>query len=235
MKVAVVLLTWKRVHLFKRMLRTLATQSYKDFDVIVSHSNPENVQTIKRQAYAWQKMVNKIVVREDSNEDFAFRRMYVGRDLAKQGYEVILFIDDDITIGSRYVEQCLEHYEPKTYKSSFAWQFDSEKVDYYFGRTRIRDTESKVHYCGTGVSMIDASIFLQRNLIKKAPKGAIKIEDLWLSYYAQQVMGWKLQYIPASQVSIGGGDSVALYRQVSREDYDKTDFLRDLVEMGWEL
>jgi GT2 family glycosyltransferase len=235
-KVVVVLLTWQRINNLKTTLASLSRQTYKNFDVYISNANHDRKGLIERYVhYAKQSRKLNVEVSHDSNERFAWRRFDVGRKLAKQGYDVVLFIDDDVTFPLDYVAKMIKAYEPNTYASNFAWSFQDKGSDYYKKRTKAKSTSEEVHYCGTGVSMIDASIFLD-NDIQKAPEAFYVVEDLWLSYYAQHVLGWKLKYVEIPNVVIKGGDSVALYRKVAKSGTDKADLLRMLVnEYGWKL
>lgn len=237
MKVAVVLLTWQRYNNLKVTLESLLKQTYKNFDVVVSNGNLRNnaIAVIEKYSNFYRKKGLNIVNRNDGNDLFAFRRFVVGKDLAHLGYDVVMFIDDDVTIPTQYIANCLEQYEPQSYKSGFAWVLHHRGSSYYKHRTRKWDNQEQIHYCGTGFSMIDASIFLDEDLINTAPPAALKIEDLWLSYYAQHVKGWKLAYMQTKGVQLGGADRVALYKQIQKDPVNKTDFLRQLVEMGWKL
>jgi hypothetical protein len=240
MKVTVMLLTWKRISNLKRTLLMLSGQTYKDFDVHITNANLQHFQVVDRLAKSFSHRL-KISVTHDGNDIYAFRRFTVGKRLAEKGTEVILFIDDDVTFPSTYIENALSYYKPKTYQSGFAWLFYNNGIDYYKYRTRVFDNNRKIHYCGTGVGMIDAKIFLEKGLFD-APEPAYIIEDLWLSYFAQHVMKWKLKYFPIPDVVIGGTDSVALWRQIVKDKkndqtvMDKADFLKLLVKKyRWRL
>lgn len=240
MNVTVVLLTWKRLSHLKRTLAMLAGQTYKKFDVHITNANLEHSHIVDRLAKNFSHRLN-ISVTHDGNDIYAFRRFTVGKRLAEKGTEVILFIDDDVTFPSTYIETALKHYEPETYQSGFSWLFYNKGKDYYKYRKRVFDNVQKIHYCGTGVSMIDAKIFLEKDLFK-APQEAYLVEDLWLSYFAQHVMKWNLRYFPIPNVVIGGGDNVALYKKILKEKRtnehasDKADFLRLLIRRyRWKL
>ena len=239
MKTTIVLLTWKRIPALKKTLMSLIAQTNKDFDVRISNGNLEHAHVVDKVAKYFSDRL-KITVSHEGNQIHAFRRFTVGKELAENGTDVILFIDDDITFDMNYVETCLKNYEPKTYQSGFAWSFQNNGSDYYKYRTRIKDTVSKIHYCGTGISMVDASIFLEDGIFA-APKEAYLVEDLWLSYFAQHVMKWKLKYIPMKNVQIGGSDQHALYKKIMRDKRleaatDKADLLRILVKKyKWKL
>jgi glycosyltransferase involved in cell wall biosynthesis len=240
-RVTVVLLTWQRIGNLKRTLQALSNQTFNNFEVFVSNANLKATKNVDDYTKLFSDRL-KIRVGHDGNDIFAFRRFTVGKRLAEEGTDIILFIDDDISFDDDYVENCLRYYEPQSYKSGFAWSFQNNGRDYYGERTRVFDYNSKIHYCGTGISIIDASIFLEDGLIKKAPPEAYQIEDLWLSYYVQQVKKWKLGYIEMKNASIGGQDSVALYKKIlsdkktDRSATDKADFLRLLVsKYRWKL
>lgn len=239
-KITVVLLTWQRLSALNNMLNSLSSQTYKNFDIRISNANLVKFSYVESVAKRFDGKLD-IEVSHDGNDQFAFRRFRVGKDLAEGGTNIILFIDDDVKIPNDYVEQCLRYYEEKSYKSGFAWRIDRGGMDYYKYRTRIHDPGQKANYCGTGLGMIDASIFLDPRLINHAPPEAIKIEDLWLSYFAQRVLKWKLAPIPQEHVILEGADSVALYKQVLKEKHtlkapDKADFLRLLVrKYKWKL
>lgn len=227
------MLTWQRINHLAVSLHNLARQTNTDFNVIISNANPRYQSRIEDYVQNFRGYFD-IKVRKDSNAEFAYRRLRVARDAAIDGSDIILFIDDDVIIPPHYVEKAVQQFEPQSYKSQFAWRLDDGGSDYYGKRTRVFDKRKKVNYCGTGVGMIDASIFLEDGLFD-SPAGALKVEDLWLSYYAQHVMKWKLQYLDVRNVKIGGGDSVALYKSIAKQKYNKADFLRDLVKMGWKL
>lgn len=236
LKVVVVLLTWQRIHNLKNTLNLLSRQTYKNFDVHITNANLTSraVSTINKYVSVYKGRGINISVSHDGNDIKAFRRFTVGKMLAEQGYDVVLFLDDDISFPSRYVQRCLEQYEPKSYKSGFAWSFQNKGSSYYKYRTRHWSNEQEIHYCGTGISMVDASIFLEKGLLE-APEAAYKIEDLWLSYYVQHVMKWKLEYMETPGVIIGGSDDVALYKEIQKDPVNKDHFLRELVKMGWKI
>jgi hypothetical protein len=232
-RVAIVVLTWQRISSLKHTLNQLNLQTNKSFDVYISNANtnPDKVATIKKYINHFTRL--NIVLLNDTNEHYTFRRFFVARNLAKRGYEVILFIDDDVTISTTHVQDCLNQYEPRTYKSGYAWSFNNGGKTYYKNREKRLDNEKVIHYCGTGIAMVDSSIFLEDGLFDY-PEGALKIEDLWLSFYAQHVLGWRLMYIKTGSV-INGKDQFALFREVQRDSINKDVFLKTLLELGWDL
>lgn len=232
-KVAIVMLTWKRLDSLPKSLEMLSGQTNKDFDLYISNSNPDETLTVEKMVEPFKEKIN-ITLTHDSNEMYSFRRLHIGRTLAVKGFDVVLFLDDDVAIPTNYVEQCLSYFEPNSYKSAYAWKFLENGQNYYRRRVRVTTKNSKVHYCGTAVSMIDAKIFLNDDLLFTS-EDAYQIEDLWMSYYADHILGWKLAYIPIQGLSIGGNDPVALSKVVKRNRNNKAVFLRKLVSLGWKL
>jgi glycosyltransferase involved in cell wall biosynthesis len=237
-RVAVIVLTWKRKRAIKDVLDNLRRQTYKDFAVYISNGDPKNSMTIEKYANFFKAEYGMDVrVRHDGNDLLAFRRLIVAKELAEAGTDIIFYIDDDVMVPSDYIESCLDQYEENTYHSGFAWTLFNNGKNYYNDRERRWDNQYRLQYLGTGVSMIDAKIFLEDGLtnLDTIPRGALKVEDLWLSYYADHILKWKLKYISMPAVKIGGADEVALYKQILSEKYTKQHFLLDLVKMGWKI
>lgn len=238
LNVALVMLTWKRISALKHSLKALNSQTYKNFTIYISNGNldTKQVEAVNRFCKFFKGTLN-IKISHDGNDLKSFRKLTTARRAAENGADVILFLDDDIDIPSDYVERCISQYEPKKYKSGFAWTFHQNGKDYYKLRTRMFDNSRKIHYCGSGVAMIDASIFFNEGLYD-APAGALGIEDLWLSYYADHILGWELMHMDIRGTRIEGDDAVALFKAYLENNgatYTKADFLRELVKMGWNL
>jgi hypothetical protein len=238
-RIDIVVLSWKRPKGIVKILNSLGKQTYKNFSVHISNGSPENQIMLEQYAYRFKKTYKiPIDVRNDGNDLRAFRRLLVAKELAEAGSEIIFYIDDDVLIPNNYVQMALSQYKPKTYFSNFAWSLYNNGKNYYKYRTRVWDNKNQIQYCGTGISMIDAKIFLNPGLTdaNEIPKGAYNVEDLWLSYYVDKVLkNWTLRYMDTPGVILGGDDAVALYKEIREESYDKADFLRDLVKMGWNI
>lgn len=237
-RVSVILLSWKRVEGIRSILDQLSKQTYSDFSVHLSIGDLRRRNNIIRHANFYKEVSGMdIRIREDGNELYSFRRLLIGKELAEKGSEVILFLDDDISIPENYIELCLDQYKDGTYFSNYAWSFINNGKNYYTDRERAKDNTNKIHYCGAGVAMIDPKILLSDALTNPelVPSGAYKIEDLWLSYYVDHVLGLKLNYLDVPGVKVGGADDVALHKMILSENYNKTDFLYDLKKTGWKI
>jgi hypothetical protein len=232
MRVGIVLLAWQRLHGIYQNLKDLDSQTVEGFKIVISNANRTLDEKIKEYVVDFPEL--DVDIRNESNDYLTFRRFFIAREMAMDGFDIIMFIDDDILIPNNYVELAIAQYEPGIYGSAYTWTLDAKGADYYKHRTRVYDNDSQIKYCGAGISVIDAKIFLQDELFM-APAEAYGIDDLWLSYYADHVAKFKLKYINIPKVIIGGGDSVALYRSISRQQYTKKNFLHHLVGLGWQV
>lgn len=232
-KITIILLTWQRLNSLPETLSSLSRQTYKDFDVYISNGNVRKTTLVNKIAKQYTDKLS-ISVSHDSNETYGFRRFEIGKRLKESGEDIVMFLDDDIQIPDNYLELCLSKYRPNTYQSAYAWTFQEGGRDYYRHRTRVMSEQDPVHYAGTGAAMIDPSIFLEDGLFD-VDKRVHKIEDLWLSYYAQHVLGWSVGFMNIPGLKVGGNDRMALNRHVREERYNKKAFLLDLVKLGWNL
>lgn len=237
MKIVLVLLTWQRLSTLKSTIGMLDKQSYKNFDIHISNANLDRSAAIDATV---SKLADhfglKIKVTHDGNKYSCFRRFFIGKEYAEKGYDAVMFLDDDINIPSDYVKRFVDAYEPKTYHSAYTWTFQEAGSNYYTKRKRVFSNSENIKYGGAGVSMVDAKIFLNKGLMNP-PEDAYHIDDLWMSYYCDHVLKWKIKYVEVPKLHVGGGDSVALYRKIRRGGVgiDKAEFLRRLVSKGWKV
>jgi hypothetical protein len=212
-KNALILLTYNRINFFEDLATLIENQTNKDFELFIYNSGPhfKSIELISKRIF---KDVEYNLL-DTINDDGPWRKHKLAKDLAKIGYEKILFLDDDIVIPKNYVDILLSQYEEKSYKSWWAWDLDGGK-DYYNKRIRILDPSAPANYCGSGVCIIDSSIFLDPDYFNIPNEETKWIDDIWLSFYAKHVLGWKLSSIDIPELffSTHAGDSNALYIKI---------------------
>jgi glycosyltransferase involved in cell wall biosynthesis len=231
LKLAVVVLTWQRIGNLQATLTQLANQTHKDFDTYVSNANINKQGKVDLICSGFSARMS-VKVSHDGNSLYSFRRLVIADRLYREGYEAVIFLDDDVSVGKFFIEDCINYFEPKTYQSWYAWKFGVSGE--YYDRERVTDINEKVDYGGAGVSMLDLQIFKSKRILN-APKHAHKIEDLWMSYVVDTSRGWSVKYLPVKDVSLAGADSVALHKVVQGSDFTKTDFLKYLISSGWKI
>lgn len=211
---ALIVLTYKRVSVFEKLAKMIEAQTNKSYDLFVYDSGPhfKSIEIISNRIF---KETSYSLLHTDINEG-CWRRHELARELAQKGYKRVLFLDDDIIIPDNYIDLALQQYEPQSYKSWWAWDLNGG-YHYEKDRTRIFDIETPANYCGAGVSIVDASIFLDDEYFNIPIEETKWIDDVWLSFYSKKMLGWKVSYLDIPGVSFGpeAGDSNALYTKIS--------------------
>ena len=167
--------TYIRFENLKTTLGCIERQTNQDFDFyIVDNSNRHT----KLLGYL-DKFGNgmKISVHNYHNEFKQFARFLLARDLAEEGYEKIIFIDDDEIIPDTFIQECHDQYEPDAVKTF--WGHMVEKI--YNKKIKLEKNEQG-NYAGTGGLICHSSLFLNDDFFD-CPEQYWIIDDLWLSFY----------------------------------------------------
>ena len=228
-KVAVILLTWKRLHMLNETLQSLASQTYKDFVLHISHGDASTFNDLKEIVTRYEDRL-AITYSLGSNDKFCFRRYDYARQLAQDGVEVIFFLDDDLIIPNNHIELGIGQYKPKTYQSSWAFKF-LDSPPKYNNRKRIQQKDITPDHCGPGMSMIDSSIFLSDDFFNNdLIVNSYQFDDIWISYFVKN-FGWNLEYLE-STIQLKPLDDVAMYPNLKKY---KEVFARKLYDAGWNI
>lgn len=177
-KTALIMCTYIRLKNMPKLLTKIQLQTNKDFDFYISN-NAEN-QDVKLlnyfKKYGSDLGIN-VYVKNYNNLYKQFSRFYMAKELALQGYEKIIFVDDDEVLPSSFIQDCYNQYDPKHIKSFYAHKFEHD----YWEKVKLKDGETG-NYAGTGGLICSAKLFLDTNFFK-CPEEYYIIDDLWLSYY----------------------------------------------------
>ena len=219
-------LTWRRPEALGKTLEQLSNQTTDNFHTIISNSNPDIADFVQSSCRLYD-----VYCRQDSNDKFCFRRFEIAKELnAKR----IIFLDDDVTIPNDFVEKALELWEPESYKSWWTWNFNGNPYHFVKDRTRITEPGVCVDYGGTGISIIDASVFQHEGLFD-GPEGFYYMDDIWLSYFVGHVLGWKIEYLDINGIELGGADKVAEFSRIAQLSNNKEKFVDHLRSRGWNV
>eukprot|EP00928_Gymnodinium_smaydae_P095761 TRINITY_DN8291_c0_g3_i1.p1 TRINITY_DN8291_c0_g3~~TRINITY_DN8291_c0_g3_i1.p1 ORF type:complete len:335 (-),score=50.91 TRINITY_DN8291_c0_g3_i1:259-1125(-) len=131
-----------------------------------------------------------------------FARFLVAKRMTEkmQGIDYIIMVDDDQYVRETTLAEVYARREPRKYKSWHGYNWYPNETHYWRPRERTYPGVQKAlhntnvttyQYGGTGMSIIDASIFRVKE-VYKIPKQFLFIEDLWLSYIVQ-LMGWPIE------------------------------------------
>ena len=150
---------YKRLHKLPETKAMLESQTYKNFDFhIWDNSGSRNVGGIGRFIKA-QELVNK--------------------------YDYVIFIDDDQTFNSTFIQDMLQYAKPKTIAGWYAWKLNGS----YFNRV---PATVQADYVGTGGMIIPMEAFKSIDL-RSIPERYKYIEDLWLCYVCKYKLGYSLE------------------------------------------
>jgi hypothetical protein len=161
-----------------KIIQRLQNQTNKLFDFYISNNseNKDNKLIGYFNKYGKDFGTN-IFIKNYENKYKQFSRFYLARDLAKEGYEKIIFVDDDEALPSIFIQDCYDQYDKNYIKSFYAHKI---KDDYW---KKIRLTRGEIgNYAGTGGLICSAEVFLDDKLFE-CPEEYYIIDDLWFSYH----------------------------------------------------
>jgi len=185
-RVPVIMSTWKRIERLPRTLEMLAQQSTPVTLYVWNNNRRQAKQvdaSLKRSHIPAQSI-------HCSRNIGGFGRFYLARDLADP-HDAVLFIDDDEDFGQSMVADQLESFAPQSLAGWWAFTYRPGARS-YGERDRVHTPLERADTVGTGGMIADASIFTDRGLFR-CPRRYWFCNDLWLSYYASHVRGWRLR------------------------------------------
>jgi len=186
-KTALILCTYIRLTNMPKLLQKLHAQTNKDFDLYISNNsyNSDNKLIGYFRKYGIDLNIN-VFIKNYENKYKQFSRFYMARDLAKEGYEKIIFIDDDEVLPSSFMQDCYDQYNENEIKSFYAHSFKED----YWAKVRLKPGEFG-NYAGTGGLMCSAKIFLDERIFE-CPEEYHIIDDLWFSYFILKFTNYKI-------------------------------------------
>ena len=177
-KTALIMCTYIRLENMPKIIQRLQNQTNKQFDFYISNNceNKDNKLIGYFNKYG-EDFGTNIFIKNYENKYKQFSRFYLARDLAKEGYEKVIFVDDDEALPSTFIQDCYDQYDQQYIKSFYAHNIQN---DYW---KKIRLTRGEIgNYAGTGGLICSAEVFLDDRLFE-CPEEYYIIDDLWFSYY----------------------------------------------------
>lgn len=222
-RVIVVMCTWNRPELFEMTVDCLEQQTGVVPVLYVWNNNLDNQQHLDKVAASSRL---EIVIHHHHENIGGFGRFYQAKKLADDN-EYVVFIDDDQVFGPDTLLTLYAEARPRTVYGWWAFQFTSKTPSYWF-RRRIKPGQ-RAHYIGTCGMIVDASIFKDERLYE-CPAEFWFIEDLWLCFIANHVLGWDLIATSAEFEAV-----LDMKNQAPGLLTKKTKLLRHLVKEGWSI
>ena len=185
-RVPVVMCTWKRVERLPRTIELLAEQ---DTPAVLYVWNNNHREVERVDDYVRRSPIPAQSVHSERNIG-CFGRFYVARDLAST-HQAVVFVDDDQEFGRSMISDQLASFEPRTLAGWWAFTY-RHGARTYAARDRVPAPLRPAHYVGVGGLVADTTIFADEGLFG-CPRRYWFVDDIWLSYYASHVRGWKLR------------------------------------------
>lgn len=210
---ALILCIFKRLENLSSTLININNQTNKSFDFYISNNSDG---TLDKKIYS---IVSKNIIHNNfkiynhHNEYKQFSRFLIAKDLANQGYEKVIFIDDDEIIPKEFIQDCLDQYEHNVLKSFYAHKIFKN----YWHKEKLLDNEYG-QYAGTGGLICDSKLFLNDGFFE-CPKEYYIIDDLWLSYYACKILDYKIKLLKTNIQFIKDTKATAIFLRKEKQDF----------------
>lgn len=188
-KTAVIMCTYLRYKNLPKTYNDLNNQTNLDFDFYISDNSNHDPHILNTTNKISEYMNYNIFIKEYNNKYSIFSRFMLAKDLAKEGYTTIIFIDDDQKIPQTFIQDCYDQYEDKVVKSFYAHDI----IDDYWKKQPLKKDVSG-NYAGGGGLMCNAELFLHKDFFT-CPKKYYILDDLWISYFAKQVAGYDIKLL----------------------------------------
>lgn len=222
-KVILIMCIWKRVNNLDKILTCLSNQSYKNFKLVIWDNSDEKKEVDK---IISNYTIDIDVIKSEKNIG-GIGRFYAAKKYQDE-YKIVIFFDDDQFPKENFVEVMVKNFEPSSIKSRHSYKILSNND--YWKRRKVEINKTDINYCGTGGMVLDSKIFKEDGLFK-CPEQYTFIEDLWLCFYAQHKLHWKLQSIDVPLIIVADNKD-----QFTGLINKKSEFLKYLVEKEkWNL
>lgn len=223
--VPVVMCTWQRLYRLENSIANLGDQLGVNVNLIIWNNNSEERTRVEEIVENARAKLDVKIIHSPTNIG-GIGRFHVARKLAPRSPYVI-FIDDDQILPRDFIAKLYAERSDKELHSS--WAFKILNTENYWDRIELEPGQ-RANYCGTGGMIAPTKIFISEDIFD-IPAGYMFIEDLWLSYFVINKLGFKL-YKSSAAITACEDMRDGLWRALGDK---KSDLLRILVKRGWKL
>lgn len=188
-KTALIFLTYRRLEYFNETVKCITSQTNKDFDLYISNNSCQEEKLLKGLKKRLGNSGLNVYVKNYYNQFKPFSRFLVAQELAYEGYEKIIFIDDDEILPITFIQDCYDQYEDDSFKSFYAHIVR----DNYWKKQKLKVNQLG-NYAGTGGLLCPAKFFLDEDFFS-CPEEFYIIDDLWMSYYILKYTDYKIKLL----------------------------------------
>mgnify|MGYP000444422897 CR=1 FL=1 len=187
MKVAVIMCVWNRFHLLGKTLNMLNNQTDINFEVFIWNNNQKIKNLKDNLAINFNKLKFKISFKDHKQNIGGVGRFYMANHISKY-YDYVIFIDDDQEFDKNLIKDFKNEASSTTINGWWAW----ETKNNYFNRRPLNVGEEG-DYIGTGGMICPIEPFRIKEFFTNLPKKYLFVEDIWLSWYCKNKLGYKLK------------------------------------------
>jgi hypothetical protein len=185
--VPVVMCVWNRLDRVVKVLRTVEQSLDVRAEVYLWNNRFDAGAELAAELQANAACIPRTTVANCAVNIGGFGRFYWARELAVH-HPFVVFIDDDQVLDPFALRTLVDEHRARTLHAVWAFRFKN-RSDYWSRQHLAGGAEAK--YLGTGGMIADSSIFADDALFR-CPGKYWFIEDVWLSYFAAAVYGWRL-------------------------------------------
>lgn len=186
-KTALILCTYIRLENFSKTAECLLSQTNIDFDIYICNNSDKEEKLLGLVKKYLFESGHNIFIKNYYNDFKAFARFMLAQELALEGYEKIIFIDDDEIFSPQFIQDCYDQYEENSVKSFWA-----HKVEKKYNKKIKLEKEEIGNYAGTGGLVCSSSLFLNDDFFD-CPEEYWIVDDLWLSFYILKFTDLKIK------------------------------------------
>jgi glycosyltransferase involved in cell wall biosynthesis len=218
----VIICIWRRLDRLQRTLEQLAAQDFP-VQVLIWNNSPDRAKVDAEV----MKSVIPVTVHHSERNIGGFGRFYLAREVAEQGHDLAVFIDDDLDFEPGTIRELVNGHRRRS--MSGWWAFNFHSADY---RSKFQpepgEIASLIATCGM---IVDTAVFRDARLFR-CPRRYWFAEDIWLSYVAGYLWGYTGFRNPAGfSFDESAEDNHAQYHVLG---HTKVRFLRYLIRQGWD-
>jgi len=235
----IVLTVYKRPQYLKKQLEMIKSQTCIDSIVLHVISNNLDIDFLKI-IEDYQESINIKFVQKN-NEFASFERHYYSY---QQGFEYVIFIDDDIFVAEDAIEKIFDQREKGVLKGHWLRKFIEtdfiENLSPYTG-SEVSNYNSRYNYVGGNLCLLDNKIFdlvvplfekYKDKILKDLGVKLERIDDLFLSWVAD-TNGYKIESFGIKPTEFLGNDDVALYREDMKYKDSVTKYLHKIKKWNF--
>jgi len=196
-KLAVFFTVYNRFEQLERSLNEFKLQSRKDFDLYIVNNSDQKIDDLVDIPCEIINLHNKYK---------HFGRYFAVKQVIDRGYEIIAFLDDDIMIHPKYINDCYFYFQPQYVKSFWAFEI----FDDYWKRKKLSGQRNG-HYCGGGGLLAPIDLFRVPQLYE-CPEEYWILDDLWMSHVILAHTDYKIRIFPTKAKLLD--DHKATYKKI---------------------